>query len=229
MEIRVLKPACSPALICLDFDGTLVDSMPLLEKNAVEVIREYFDMSEAEARQKYLLTSGLPFVQQVEIVFPAEPREKRIAAVNDFENLKKECLMQAQLFPKTREVIKQLKERGFKIAISSSSKQFEIWEYLVKESLIEYIDQVLGFQPGFEKGKEHIDYLIKNEAVTLEQIWFVGDSLNDMRWTYKAGVFFIAMTGQIFNAEDFRIKINGDEVVQFLTIDNLEELFSILR
>ena len=53
-----------------DFDGTLIDSMPFLEKNAVTLLRKFYSFSKEEAHEKYRATTGLPFVQQIEIIAP---------------------------------------------------------------------------------------------------------------------------------------------------------------
>lgn len=218
-----------PELICLDFDGTMVDSMPLLEEIAVSVMRVYFDISESKARKEYRLTTGLPFVQQIELVFPSHSLKLRTKAVEEYEMLKQKSLMLAPLHPETRTVLRALKKGHYKIAISSSSKQHEIWEYLAKNSLLEYLNQVLGYRQGFEKGKEHFDYLIRNEKLSREKIWFIGDSVNDMLRAYKADVFFIGKTGSMFGPEDFRLQNKRGKTVQMATINTLKGLLSLLK
>ena len=57
-------------MITLDFDGTTADTMPTLEKTAVRLIVENYSLLEDDARTKYRNTTGLPFEQQVGILFP---------------------------------------------------------------------------------------------------------------------------------------------------------------
>ncbi len=54
-----------------DFDGTLVDTMDGFADIAGRVIHEVHpEMSFKEARANYMKTSGAPFFQQCEILFP---------------------------------------------------------------------------------------------------------------------------------------------------------------
>ena len=56
--------------IMFDFDGTIVDSMTFLENNAVFLLMEYYGYSRTEATLHYRETTGLPFIQQMEIIAP---------------------------------------------------------------------------------------------------------------------------------------------------------------
>ena len=67
----------SPRLLCFDFDGTLADTMPLLERNAVQIIQTYFHLDQAAARRAYRLSTGLPFSEQINTTFPQFPRDVR--------------------------------------------------------------------------------------------------------------------------------------------------------
>ena len=63
-----------PKVLLCDLDGTLIDSMPILADVATEVMEERFGTPRVLARELYLATCGLPFVKQLEEIFPEDPR-----------------------------------------------------------------------------------------------------------------------------------------------------------
>ena len=66
-------------LLC-DLDGTLIDSMPTLADLATEVIEARYARRGVLARELYLATCGLPFDQQLEEIFPDDPRNADASA-----------------------------------------------------------------------------------------------------------------------------------------------------
>ncbi|MHA1971408.1 MAG: HAD hydrolase-like protein, partial [Candidatus Hodarchaeales archaeon] len=117
--------------ILFDFDGTIVDSMGFLENNAVDLLTTYYDFSISEARRLYRETTGLPFVQQIEIISPNTPDLNK--KVNDlFEKLKIDRIFEQRLFPDSFTVLKELNGRGYKIGISSGTFEHIVTEYFSK-------------------------------------------------------------------------------------------------
>ena len=72
-----------PRVLLCDLDGTLIDSMPTLADLATEVIEDRYGTPRILARELYLATCGLPFVKQLEEIFPEDPRNAEASA--DFE------------------------------------------------------------------------------------------------------------------------------------------------
>src|SRR5262245_26643638 len=70
-----------PKVLLCDLDGTLIDSMPILADLATEVMEERFGMPRVLARELYLATCGLPFVKQLEQIFPGDPRNAEASAI----------------------------------------------------------------------------------------------------------------------------------------------------
>jgi phosphoglycolate phosphatase-like HAD superfamily hydrolase len=212
-----------PKIICFDFDGTVADSMPLLENNAVTIICKYFQLRKKEAQKAYHLSTGLPFTEQINITFPDSPRTLRQKAIKEFEDQKGAVLLVSPLFPDTLKVLKSVKKMGFGIAISSSSKYGEIKSFMKRNGLSSYVDWVLGFKRGFSKGKDHFDYLLKMGDCQRKHIWYIGDSLNDMHRCHQEKIYFIGKTGPMFSKSDFVLD-NGETKTRFRTIRSLSGL-----
>jgi len=186
--------------IVFDFDGTLADSMPFLERIGVEMMMKYFGISKEEATERYRSTTGLPYEQQVKINFPGHPDCD--SAIEEFERLKIESIFDQELFPDVEDVVDGLSKRGIEVFVSSSTFQPTIEEYFEKLHLIDRFRGILGYRPGFEKGADHFRYINIEYGVDFADMIFVGDSLKDQE---RAQGFcrFIAVS-RMFSKADFR-------------------------
>ncbi len=198
-----------------DFDGTLVDTMMGFADIAAEVINRFHpSMSFKEARQRYLDTSGNPFFQQLEIIFPGDPDNKEVSEI--FEQTKIDGFFKSRFHDDVRYTINRLRDEGHLAGIASNNFQELIDKFVETEGL--EFDVVLGFRPGFEKGKPHFDYVKEKFNLQNKDITFVGDSLKDAEKAFNYGLGFVGICGT-FKKEDF-LKYRNDIV----TINNLKEL-----
>lgn len=195
-----------------DFDGTIVDSMPFLEKNAIALLTKYCGLSPGIARERYRETTGLPFIQQMEVI---APNEDNTQIVEKFEKMKVERIYDQRLFIDSSNVLRKLKQQGYKLGISSGTIESIIIKYLVKQGL-DMTDDVLGYRPGFEKGKDHFNFVMRKYNITNSNIVFIGDSLNDAKRAKMNGIFFIGRIG-MFQPEDFKQILPESGVVSILT------------
>ncbi|MFX0195216.1 MAG: HAD family hydrolase [Candidatus Hodarchaeota archaeon] len=196
----------------LDFDGTVADTMPVLEEIAVKLITKNYGKDRETARKEYIRTTGLPFWQQLELLFPNNPLNYEIAA--RFEEEKKNRFFDQPLFDDAVETIEQLRQ-NFIVCVSSSTLQPLVEQYCQVNKLI--IDCILGYRPGFEKGKDHFDYIIKKFDLTYSDLVYVGDSLKDAERAQHNNVVFVGKVG-LFSKQEFQ------ELGNIPTITSLKEL-----
>ena len=204
-------------ILIFDFDGTVVNSMPRLADIATELINRYYGLSLEISRNLYILTSGLPFVEQLEYMFPGKKENRQI--VEEFERQKEEDVMNEPLFPETKDVLAYLASQGHKIVISSSNFQHIMEEYMERCGLAP--DLVLGHKEGFSKGKDHFDYIKDYFQADTEDLVFIGDSLRDFEKARDNGVRFIGRIST-FTEDDFR-QAGADQVIH-----DLRELMQVL-
>ena len=204
-------------IVAFDFDGTIVDSMPRLADIASELINRYYGLSLKISRDLYILTSGLPFVKQLEYMFPGKKGNHEI--VDEFERKKEEEVMDEPLFPETKEVLRALAAQGNKVVISSSNFQHIMEDYMLGCGLRP--DLVLGHKEGFSKGRDHFNYIKKHFNADASDLIFVGDSLRDLDKARDNGIRFIGRIGT-FTANDFK-QAGADEVIH-----DLRELMQVL-
>ncbi len=201
-----------------DFDGTLIDSMGGFADIAGKVIHEHHPgISFEEARQKYLNTSGVPFFQQLEIMFPGDPANAEKARI--FEETKVYGFFSKSFHDDVVHTINTLRERGFIAGVCSNNFQHLIDKFVEREGLV--FDVVLGFREGFEKGKHHFDYVMKKFSLTNDELTFVGDSLKDAEKAITNKLHFVGICGT-FKREDF-LAVRPDIV----TINNIKELLDL--
>lgn len=195
MSFTQLKKVC-----VFDLDGTLVASMGDFAKIAAALISEHYQIDISKAKELYYKTSGLPFIYQLEELFPENPLNAEIAALYEKEKLKK--YFTAPLFKDVLEALGLLKSKGFKIVISSNNQQEVVDAYLEKNLALSF-DLVLGYKPSFSKGKEHFDYIKKMFGIDTNAMLFVGDSLHDAQKALEYGVDFCGKLGT-FEERDFK-------------------------
>lgn len=201
-----------------DFDGTLIDTMGGFADIAGRIINEFHpEISFNEARSKYLITSGAPFFQQLEIILPKNKTNPEKA--KKFEEEKQEGFFSQNFSDDVKYTITELRKRGDIAGVSSNNYQELIDKFVEREGLV--FDVVLGFNNGFQKGKDHFDFVMKKYSLNPDQLTFVGDSLKDAEKAIINGIKFIGKCGT-FKKEDF-MKIDNN----FKTIDNIRELLNI--
>ena len=202
------KIQCSA--IIFDFDGTLADSMPFLANIGIQIMMKYYDVDYDEASDRYKSTTGLPYEHQINLNFPG--CEQNEQAIEEFEKLKIERIFEQRLFPDVAETLINLNEMGISVFVSSSTYQPIIAEYFAKRELSTCFAEVVGYRPGFEKGKDHFEHIKTKHGIRLGDTLFVGDSLKDYERS-KGFCKFIGMEG-MFKADDFRRAGHKGPVIQ---------------
>lgn len=205
-------------LCVFDFDGTLVQSMEAFANIAATLIQERYDLDYDKARSLYLDTSGLPFVEQLESMFPGDPRNP--SAVDAFEQRKLAGYFTAPFEESLEETITYLRSKGIKVAISSNNHQQVLDRFLNKARV--RFDVVLGYRDNFSKGSTHFQHLLHRLKITGDMMIFVGDSLKDAEKAKSHGIDFVAKTGT-FTKQAFQRSFPGVPV-----IDRLRDLKTLL-
>jgi phosphoglycolate phosphatase len=208
-----------PAVVMFDLDGTLVDTMGALADLAAEVMASAYGAERRHARRLYLETSGLPFVEQLEVLFPGDPRNR--GAAGAFEQRKGAICELARLDEPTVEVLAELRRRGLRLVVSSNSAQPYV-DRFARGSAFTF-DLLLGFGGGLAKGAPHVARVCAAFGAKPAEILFVGDSLKDGELAAKCGLRFVGRTGTFARAE-FAAAHPRSPV-----IDRLEELMGLLE
>lgn len=211
-------PVKGTEVLVLDFDGTVADTMSYLTELAAGLLMERYGMSPEDARRAYVDTTGLPFVQQMEILYPGDARNDETVSL--FEADKRKSMGRFGLFRDVADTVGTLRHAGVRVCVSSGNYRDLIVEFMEKHGL--EVDLVMGFRPGFEKGRDHFEHAMRLFGSRPGSTVFVGDSIKDGERALGAGIGFIAKTGLV-SREKFEETFPGIPV-----ISSLAELLHIL-
>ena len=208
----------STDVVVLDFDGTILDSMPFLTDLAASLLAAGYGMAHEDARRAYIETTGLPFERQIEIIVPADARNP--GTVKAFEEGKRRRMMAFELFPEVAPAVAELRENGIKVCVSSGNYEDLINRFLQARQL--KVDLVMGYRPGFEKGRDHFEFAARMLGCSFDRMVFVGDSRRDWLSADTLGIRFIARAG-LHTVRELRALVPGVPV-----IDSLDQALPIL-
>jgi phosphoglycolate phosphatase len=208
------------AALLFDLDGTLVDTMPSFADLAADVLAARRGADRAWARARYLETSGIPFVRQLEIIDPGHPDNP--AASGEFERRKLALCRAAPMDARTVAGLAALRALGLRLVVSSNTGQEVVDDFAAREAF--RFDLALGFDParGLGKGRPHVDRALATFGIAREQLVFVGDSIKDAELAEESGVAFVGRAGT-FAVADFRRRDP-----RALTVDHIDELPALL-
>jgi phosphoglycolate phosphatase len=201
----------STQVIILDFDGTVADTMSYLTDLAAGLLVKRYGMGPDEARRSYVDTTGLPFVQQMEILYPGDRRNAE--TVRLFEADKRRSMGRFDLFPDVRDTIAALRAAGIRVCVSSGNFEDLIRDFMGPRGL--EVDLIMGFRPGFEKGRDHFEHAMRVFGSDPGGTVFVGDSIKDGERARDAGIGFIGRTGLV-TGERFTEKFGQIPVISAL-------------
>jgi phosphoglycolate phosphatase-like HAD superfamily hydrolase len=209
VSFRQLPPLPLPKVLLCDLDGTLVDSMPTLADLATDVMEETFGTPRILARELYLATCGLPFIKQLEEIFPGDARN--LGASDVFEGRKPARCSSIGMPVDTRRALERLRARGVRIAVSSNNGVENVATFARQADF--KFDLVLGFGGGLAKGKPHLDRSARTFKVDRQEMLFVGDSLHDGEIAEREGVPFVGVAGT-FSPERFTLRFPHVPVIR---------------
>src|SRR5262245_40281058 len=106
-------------VVMFDLDGTLVDTMSAFADLAADVMTARHGTDRAEARRRYLETSGIPFQHQLEVIHPADPSNQ--AASDEFERRKRAVCDTTPMDDDTISGLEALRVLGYKLVVSSNT------------------------------------------------------------------------------------------------------------
>ncbi len=190
-----------PKVLLCDLDGTLIDSMPTLADLATDVLGEVYGTPATLAREFYLATCGLPFIRQLESIFPGDARN---AGASDlFEGRKPARCNQIRMPADVSRALADLKKRGVAVVVSSNNGTENV-EVFARNSGFDF-DLVLGFGGGLAKGKPHIELCEDTFGVDRAEMLFIGDSLHDGEIAEREAIPFVGLAGT-FSHERFTLR-----------------------
>ncbi|CAA9332881.1 Phosphoglycolate phosphatase [uncultured Microcoleus sp.] len=180
-------------VIIFDFDGTLADTIDILLSITNRLSAEFgFKSATKEELAQLSNLNSWQILQYSGISlfkFPLLIRRLKAELHSEIPNI--------QLFPGIKEVLLELKIRGFQLGIITSNSRENVWESLEKNGLQSTFTFIYS---GSTFGKHKvINKWLRLEHINPEEVVYVGDEIRDIDAARKTGIKVIAV-GWGFNS-----------------------------
>ena len=184
------KPVGGYRLIIFDFDGTLVDSVPGIHKNACDMAKKY-GMKKI-SRKKIVKSVGAGLNKFLEWIFKPALKKMGLAKIRaDYIRMyKKNFKYKAKVYPGARETLKKLRKKGIKLVIVSNKHRSFVIKTNKHLNLHKYFNLVIG-RGDLKKDKPDaypVNYVLKKYKIKKSQALLAGDSRYDMEAAKNAGI-----------------------------------------
>lgn len=209
--------------ILFDFDYTLGDGTEeiVISMNYALENMGYAHQTTEEIRK----TIGLNVEEALEIFEGVTDPVVQKRFVDFFvEKINEIVSTQTKLFPDAENVLKALKEKGYKVAIVSTKHDNQL-EAIVKKFHIEkFVDMIIGSNnvPTPKPAPYGIYKVLEEMNLEKEEIFYVGDSVVDAKTAENAGVQFAAVLTGTTKREEH------ESYNHVCIAENLEEIYSFI-
>lgn len=162
--------------VVFDFDGTLVDSYPLIEEAFAYVMREH--RLDEQARQLFRQSRGLPLPEQMRLIAP-DIWEDLVETYRSVDSR----LGHAQVFRGVPTMIRRLRQAGAPLAVVSCKRRALVEAELEATGLRSYFDIVIGFEDVTppKPAPDPLLAAIARLGISRTTAMYVGDSMVDLK------------------------------------------------
>lgn len=198
--------------ILFDFDGTLVDTFPIIEKEVRKLKgiekKQKIDFNEIKklGTKGLIKKSGIPY-WKIPLLTKNIMRE-----IRNRKDIK--------LFEGVELILKQLRKR-YRLGIVSSNSEENIKKILKENGVDKLFDYIYSASSLFGKHK-NLKRLIKKYKLNFEEVIYVGDEDRDILAAKKVGIKVVAVTWG-YNSKEKLMKEKPDYLVS--SPKELEKIF----
>lgn len=167
-----------------DFDGTIVDTMPIYFQTSAHLISREYGLDPEEFERFSMNYTGMPTDEIFSrfLIAHDKPTDKVQENLRDFFDLVNQ--RDFPLIEGAKEAIEDVHRKGFTLFISTGSETPKTKERLEKAGLLKYFTLVFG-SSEIEKGPEHIERFAAHSHLSREEFaqrsFFLGDGPGDMK------------------------------------------------
>jgi pyrophosphatase PpaX len=162
--------------LVFDFDGTLVDSYPLIEEAFAHVMRTH--RLDETARELFRQSRGLPLPEQMKMIAP-DMWEELVETYRSADTR----LGHAQVFRGVPTMIKRLRQAGAPLAVVSCKRRALVEAELEAAGLRQHFDVVIGFEDVTppKPAPDPLLAAIGRLGLSRSAAVYVGDSMVDLK------------------------------------------------
>ena len=189
--------------VLFDLDGTIIDSSEGITKSFQYALKQYgIECEDLEDLKRII---GPPLFMSFENLYGFS-HEKAIEAVEVFrERYNVIGLFECSLYKGVRECLKELKNRGYLIAIASSKPEITCKRILEYHGVIDLFDEISGAtMDGKIETKEEVlnELFLRWPDVDRSSMVLIGDTIFDIKGANKVGLKSVAVTFGFGNVDE---------------------------
>lgn len=178
-------------LILFDLDGTLLDTSPGIF-NSVRYAEAQMGLTPIpDARLREFV--GPPPKSMYQSIYGLNEENAFKAAQKHREYGKTKAIYEAQVYPGIRELLAQLKDSGYKLAVATLKAETIARTILEYYGIAEYFDTIVGMDPQETLTKRMTIDLARERTNTTGKSILVGDSIYDHVGAAEAGIDFLGV------------------------------------
>lgn len=216
----ITKNSLVPRYVIFDFDGVIIDSEPAHEK-AMRITLDHFSISYHESLFDQF--KGIPDDVFLDLICSQNPQADKQQLFEFKRVAYKDIFSQVELVDGFLTFAKSMKERGFKLAIASSTQKKDLLLLGERVSFDELFDVIITANDT-QHHKPHPEPYVKAMKLlncSVDECLVIEDSPNGIRSAKAAGCFVIGLTTS-FNGIEL-LNSGADVIVQ-----NYQELDGII-
>ena len=184
-----MKEHLHPKVIVFDMDGTVLDTLEDLA-TSVNYALERFQLPAREPREyRYYFGNGIRHA--IKLAAPEGTPEDVIDGVVEVyrEHYNKHCFDKTRPYDGIRELMQELKSRGFRLAIVSNKIDSAVKE-LNRRFFSDYVDVAIGEREGVRRkpAPDTVLTALEELGCKVEQAIYVGDSEVDCQTAANVGI-----------------------------------------
>lgn len=197
-----------PLVVVFDWDGTVINSLEIKIANAGKLFNQQLGLPVEQVVAAYRRYSGVQRRQLFDAIcrensLPPLAEEQYQDLSTRFSEMNFAAIAAAiagadpeQLVPaEAWAALEALRQAGHPLYVSSAADQNEVRSLARNLGLDRYFVEILGSIPGFSKGPQHIEYILRQQSVPATRVVMVGDEPTDIQLGHTAGVTTIGKAG----------------------------------
>jgi len=199
----------TPKTILFDFDGTIADTTKKFIEIADILASKYnfqqFDISKiSEFKNHTLLDLALNYFKI--------PWYKIPFVVIDFKRLLAKSAHKTKLYPDIKDILTELKSKGFRVGLLTSSPTKSVEIVLKKFEMSDFFEFVKTNASYYSKQND-IQKIIHKNQLNKSEVYYIGDEIRDLNACKKIGVHCISVSWG-FSSKELLLSHNPETLLE---------------